>query len=818
MNGPAVAEQAGWQSRRVGRLPASASAYAALIEVLAAVAALAALSDGIPAGYEWWRAALLLPLAAVGPMFRVAVGRNHSLHAAPAFVVAGTLVLPPALLVPLVLVMLVPQWLRDRYAWYIGLFNVANYMLSTLAAWAAVDLVRTDTDLGFAAAGLAAAVVFVAVNHLLLAVMLRLGRGHSFRQSGLFSATGLTMELVLAALGIAIGASVLFNPWILPVLIAPLALAHRSLSTVALLRESEERSRTMFAAAPTAIMLFDRTGRILSANRSAESLFGYSEQEMIGKLPTTFRHPDDADNGDEAFGQLIRGERDSYRREASFVTKSGATVVAHLATALVRDADGKPAYVIGMAEDVTEQRQLEEQLRQSQKLEAIGRLAGGVAHDFNNMLTAIGGYTALALEQAETGSTLRGDLDEIRKATDRAALLTRQLLAFSRKQVLIPELLNLNDVVLELEAMLRPLLGEDVTLTMQLDPGLGPIEADPGQLHQVVMNLVVNASDAMPKGGGITIATANCDVGENDDSIEPGHYVTLAVRDTGEGIDEQTLRQIFEPFFTTKDAGKGTGTRARHGLRHRQADGWLCRRRERAWHRLRLHDLPAPRRRARPAAGRARACTGRRRARRRGRDGVDPGARRRGRGRDPRPGRPGAARRGLRGAARCGRGRGDRAGRQQPRRRAPDRPDHAGNRRARARRPAARGRAGAEGDVHVRLRRGQRLLDDRPAPGDRILGEAVHLHDAERTDARAGRPSFELEFHVTTFTFDRHMPERHGRRRPAQTPEGSLRSRLGFTSALERGSARWPPPAPERVHLRRMGGDPLERIRARANP
>ena len=758
MNGPAVAEQAGWQTRRVGRLPASASAYAALIEVLAAVAAVAALSDGIPAGYEWWRAALLLPLAAVAPMFRVAVGRNHSLHAAPAFVVAGTLVLPPALLVPLVLVMLVPQWLRDRYAWYIGLFNVANYMLSTLAAWAAVDLVRTDTDLGFAAAGLAAAVVFVAVNHVLLAVMLRLGRGHSFRQSGLFSATGLTMELVLAALGIAIGASVLFNPWILPVLIAPLALAHRSLSTVALLRESEERSRTMFAAAPTAIMLFDRTGKILSANRSAESLFGYSEQEMIGKLPTTFRHPDDVDHGDEAFGQLIRGERDSYRREASFVTKSGTTVVAHLATALVRDADGKPAYVIGMAEDVTEQRQLEEQLRQSQKLEAIGRLAGGVAHDFNNMLTAIGGYTALALDQADTGSTLRGDLDEIRKATDRAALLTRQLLAFSRKQVLMPELLNLNDVVLELEAMLRPLLGEDVALTMQLDPGLGPIEADPGQLHQVVMNLVVNASDAMPNGGGITIATANCDVGENDDSIEPGHYVTLAVRDTGEGIDEQTLRQIFEPFFTTKDAGKGTGLGLATVYGIVKQTRRLRRRRERARHRLRLHDLPAPRRRARPAAGRARACTGRRRARRRGRDGVDPGARRRGRGRDPRPGRPGAARRGLRGAARGGRGRGDRAGRQQPRRRAPDRPDHAGNRRARARRPAARGRAGAEGAVHVRLRRGERLLDERPAPGDRVPGEAVHLHDAERADARAGHSEFDLEFNLTKLTFDRLMP------------------------------------------------------------
>ncbi len=212
-----------------------------------------------------------------------------------------------------------------------------------------------------------------------------------------------------------------------------------------------------------------------------------------------------------------------------------------------------------MAEDVTEQRQLEEQLRQSQKLEAIGRLAGGVAHDFNNMLTAIGGYTALALEHAETGSTLRGDLDEIRKATDRAALLTRQLLAFSRKQVLMPELLNLNGVVLELESMLRPLIGEDVALTTQLDPALGPIEADPGQLHQVVMNLVVNARDAMPSGGAITIETANSDVEENDDAIEPGRYVTLTVRDTGQGIDEPTLRQIFEPFFTTKDAGKGTG-------------------------------------------------------------------------------------------------------------------------------------------------------------------------------------------------------------------------------------------------------------------
>ncbi len=213
-----------------------------------------------------------------------------------------------------------------------------------------------------------------------------------------------------------------------------------------------------------------------------------------------------------------------------------------------------------MAEDVTERRVLEEQLRQSQKLEAVGRLAGGVAHDFNNMLTAIGGYTAFALDHAEEGSALRADLDEVRKATDRATLLTRQLLAFSRKQVLAPVRLDLNDVIGEMHTMLRPLLGADVVLATELDSSLGPIEADPSQLNQVVMNLVVNARDSMPAGGALTIATANMDVdGTGDGAIPPGPYVTLTVCDEGDGIDEQTLGQIFEPFFTTKEAGKGTG-------------------------------------------------------------------------------------------------------------------------------------------------------------------------------------------------------------------------------------------------------------------
>ncbi|MGZ8782364.1 MAG: hybrid sensor histidine kinase/response regulator, partial [Gaiellaceae bacterium] len=556
----AVVDPAGWQSRRVRRLPGSASVYAGLVEALALAAAVAALIAGMPSRQEWWIFALLLPLAAVAPIFRVALGRNHSVHAAPAFVVAGALVLPPALVVPMVIAMLVPTWIRDRYAWYIGLFNVANYMLSALAAWLAATSVPVDGDLGFALAGLAAAAAFVLVNHLLLATMLLLGRGHSFRESGLFSALGLALELVLAGIGIAAGAFALFNPWLLPALLAPLALAHRSLATVALLRESEERFRTMFASAPSAIVLFGLNGEILSTNDSAQSMFGYTEAEMLGRRVTSFRHPDDAEEGDRMFGELVRGERDLYRREATYLTKSGGALVAELANALVRDADGRPAYVIGMAQDVTGQRQLEEQLRQSQKLEAIGRLAGGVAHDFNNMLTAIGGYTALALEHAPEGSTLRSDLGEIGKATDRATLLTRQLLAFSRKQVLKPEVLNVNAIVLELQGMLRPLIGEDVTMTTVLDPGLGPIEADPGQLHQVVMNLVVNARDAMlPNGGTVTIETANAEVEADDDAMDPGRYVTLTVRDSGEGIDEETLRQIFEPFFTTKESGKGTG-------------------------------------------------------------------------------------------------------------------------------------------------------------------------------------------------------------------------------------------------------------------
>jgi PAS domain S-box-containing protein len=229
----------------------------------------------------------------------------------------------------------------------------------------------------------------------------------------------------------------------------------------------------------------------------------------------------------------------------------------------VKDASGQVVRVVGIAEDITELKRTEEQLLQAQKMEAVGRLAGGVAHDFNNVLTAILGYTEMLIDEVGAQSTLREDLEEIRTATGRAAALTRQLLAFSRQQILQPVVLNSNDLIMGLEKMLRRLIGEDVNLRTATAADLGNVRADPGQVEQVLMNLVVNARDAMPKGGNLTIETANVelDAGYVDQHwpTVPGPYVMIVVSDTGSGISPEVRKRIFEPFFTTKEQGKGTG-------------------------------------------------------------------------------------------------------------------------------------------------------------------------------------------------------------------------------------------------------------------
>jgi PAS domain S-box-containing protein len=326
------------------------------------------------------------------------------------------------------------------------------------------------------------------------------------------------------------------------------------------LRRSEQRYRLLFDSNPQPMWVFDlETLRFLEVNEAAVRHYGYSREDFLSMTIKDIRPAEDV----PAFFDYIL-QRATQHEEAGVWRhrKKDGTIIEVEITAHGLTFNDRPAQIV-LANDVTERRSLEEQLRQAQKMEAVGRLAGGIAHDFNNLLTAITGYSDLTLRQLPEESALRRSVEEIKKAGERAAGLTRQLLAFSRKQVLQPVVLDLNEVVRETEKMLRRLIGEDVELRAALEPGLGSVRADPGQVEQVLMNLAVNARDAMPRGGKLTIGTENVylDEGYADYhvSVAPGRYVMLAVSDTGTGMDDGTLSRIFEPFFTTKDQGKGTG-------------------------------------------------------------------------------------------------------------------------------------------------------------------------------------------------------------------------------------------------------------------
>jgi two-component system cell cycle sensor histidine kinase/response regulator CckA len=303
--------------------------------------------------------------------------------------------------------------------------------------------------------------------------------------------------------------------------------------------------------------------RFVSVNRAFLSTTGLQDEQVVGKRVEAVIPPSSLGLVLEHCNQAIR-ERTIVRwEETSDYPKRRLT--GEVSVAPVFDANGNCTHLVGSVHDVTERRTLEAQLRQAQKMESVGQLAGGIAHDFNNLLTVINGMSELALTHLkEDQQQLREDLGEIRRSGERAAALTRQLLAFSRKQILQPQFINLDKIVAEMGSMLRRLLGEDVDLVMKPSQEPATVKTDPGQIEQVIANLAVNARDAMPRGGRLTIETMHVDIDEefcrqNGTAGPPGSYVVLALTDTGIGMDEATRRQMFEPFFTTKAPGKGTG-------------------------------------------------------------------------------------------------------------------------------------------------------------------------------------------------------------------------------------------------------------------
>lgn len=334
------------------------------------------------------------------------------------------------------------------------------------------------------------------------------------------------------------------------------------------LRQSEERYRDYFENAKDAIYVHDLDGRYIMVNKAGEELIGYSREEILRMRISDVVPRKCLDQIHERLKEKLE-DHSLTIYEVEAIRKDGSRVPIEVSSRLIYE-NGVPVAVQGSARDITERKRSEEalrasqlQLQQSQKLEAIGQLAGGVAHDFNNMLTAIIGYTDLSLRRVGLENPIRRNLEETKKAAERAASLVRQLLAFSRKQILEPKVLDLNDVVKDMHKMLTRLIGENIKLATRLESDLGRVKADPCQVEQIIVNLVVNARDAMPRGGRVTVETANVALDVHNASkhvsVKPGEYVMLAVSDTGSGMDQETQARIFEPFFTTKEVGKGTG-------------------------------------------------------------------------------------------------------------------------------------------------------------------------------------------------------------------------------------------------------------------
>jgi PAS domain S-box-containing protein len=337
------------------------------------------------------------------------------------------------------------------------------------------------------------------------------------------------------------------------------------------LRESEERFRNLVETMKVGLASIDEKGVLTYVNEHSCNMIGYSMDEMIGRPTVDFYYDEEGRKAqEEIFAKRRKGMRDATPYEVAWRTKDGRKVYSILSPTPIFDAEGRYTGSFAIHTEITERKRAEEesevlreQLRQSQKMEAIGRLAGGIAHDFNNLLTIIKGYSQLSLIELKEDSPLKGNIEQIHRATDRAADLVRQLLAFSRRQILEMKVLDLNTTLANLHNMLRRLIGEDIELITVLAEDLGRVKTDLGWIEQAIMNLVVNAKDAMPKGGKLIIETANVELDEAyaraHVAVTSGRYVMIAVSDTGAGMTPEVRERLFEPFFSTKEKDKGTG-------------------------------------------------------------------------------------------------------------------------------------------------------------------------------------------------------------------------------------------------------------------
>lgn len=328
------------------------------------------------------------------------------------------------------------------------------------------------------------------------------------------------------------------------------------------LRRSEARYRSLVQSAAYGIYRASRKGKFLDVNPALITMLGYGSAEEVLALDAqkdVFRNPEELDRLMEECKR--KGRLDNF--EIKWKRKDENVITVRLSGSVVSSEKEPEEFLEVIAEDITEKRVLEDQFRQAQKMEAVGRLAGGVAHDFNNLLMVISGYTEVLLEHLEQDASLHAKAEAVQQAAERATTLTRQLLAFSRRQLLELKVVDLNTIISDMERLLTPLIGETIQLSTELSPALGRTRADAGQLEQVLMNLVVNAKDAMPAGGKIIIRTSNIELDNSyrreHTYIQPGPYIMLSVSDTGCGMDKETQSRIFEPFFTTKEKGKGTG-------------------------------------------------------------------------------------------------------------------------------------------------------------------------------------------------------------------------------------------------------------------